>query len=466
MERLENAVVFSISVLGVEPHKAQIPYLLSQKQTKVIVGGRRSGKSHALAIEVCYHAALAVKNKQPFKQLLVAPTVDQTKLLFNKVTKLLKDSALAGLIENEVYSPFPELKFPYGGSIFVRSANESGKNLRGHSADRVIVDEAAYLQDLIILEAITPILTDSGGDLVLASTPTAKGSLFHAYFERGQTEADINLKSFHFLPADNPHIDHEFIENQKQNLTDAQFQIEYLGRFLDQTNCVFPWNHIVACATGEPEAPITNHQYVVGFDPAIQRDRSGVVVLDITCKPGKVVHLEDIKNQDYVSQTQYVVSLAQRYSGAKIVLDQTGHGLVLADLLRSKGAWVEGVTFTQQSKAELILELALVIEKHEITFPNSPLLIEELRFYESRVGSDGRIKYGAPEGGKVHDDLTTALALALKGNRQNRQIYQADSTVFNPPIFCSSNFEEPSSTHRNIVGQDGLIHSWSDWSGL
>ena len=54
-----------------------------------------------------------------------------------------------------------------GGSVIMaRTADEDGRNLRGHSADRVIVDEAAYVKDSVILEVISPMLADRDGEPV------------------------------------------------------------------------------------------------------------------------------------------------------------------------------------------------------------------------------------------------------------------------------------------------------------
>jgi len=247
MDRLENAAVFAATVLGVEPHAGQVRYLVDTHPTKVLVGGRRSGKTFSLSIEVAYHAALAIREHRPFRQLLVAPSVDQARLLFDSVVRLLRGSPLGGIIENEVRSPFPMLKLARDGVVLVRASHEGGRLLRGHSAHRVVVDESAFIGDRVIQEAVMPLLADVGGTLVLASTPGVKGALVHRLYEQGKTGTDSRVRSFTLKTIDNPHVDAEYVAAQKEQLTATQYDVEYGGVFADQAGAIFKWEDVIAC---------------------------------------------------------------------------------------------------------------------------------------------------------------------------------------------------------------------------
>lgn len=415
MNRLENAVVFAASTLGIEATVPQARYLLARRPQKILTGGRRSGKSTVLAIEIIHEAARAVRDHRTLRQLIVAPALDQARLLFSKVSSLLAGSSLGGLVQSEVQSPFPEMRLPHDGLIFVRAAHENGKHLRGHSAHRVVIDEASYMADRIIEESIGPILADSGGDLVLASTPSAKGALFHRLWERGRSGSDPRILSFTMRSLDNPHVSTDYIEAQRGQLTEAQFAAEYLGNFLDQTGNVFRFEHLVACATGAEEEPLAGHRYVIGWDPARQRDRSGVAVVDATAQPWRVVRAEDLRGADYTVQVQYVADLAARYNRAQVMMDQTGVGLALLDQLRRGPTWVEGVTFTAAVKADIVAGLALLVERHQLVLPSRSDVIDEFRYFEARVGVAGRTTFSAPESSKIHDDMVIAVGLAVFG---------------------------------------------------
>ncbi len=417
MNRIENAVVFSATVLGLVPHSEQVKYLLARQRRKVLCGARRSGKTSCLAIEIVYEAVRAIHESRPFDQLIVAPSVDQARLLFNVVGKLLRSSPLGALIEHEIHSPFPEMSLVRNGRIFLRAAHDQGRLLRGHTAHRVICDEAAFMHDVVIEEAIGPILADHpDSQLVLASSPDGKGSLFWRLWSAGQESTDDRVRSFTMKTLDNPHIDASYVESQRAELTEAQFAAEYLGEFVDQQGAAFKWDHIRACIDGgeEHETP-GSRRYRIGWDPARIRDRSGVAVVDVTEKPWRVVHVLDLRGIDYVEQVERVADLARHFEKAKVIIDMTNES-TLVELLRQAGTWCEGVRFTADEKPELVMRLQLLFERHELVLrPQDRELLQELRFYQARVTRSGHVRYGAPEGSKVHDDLVTAVALAVRG---------------------------------------------------
>jgi hypothetical protein len=461
MKRIENPVVFSATVLGMNPHSEQVKYLLARQRRKVLCGARRSGKTTSLALEIVFEAVRAIHESRPFDQLIVAPSVDQARLLFNAVGKLLRSSPLGALIEHEIHSPFPEMTLVRNGRIFLRAAHDQGRLLRGHTAHRVICDEAAFMQDIVIEEAIGPILADHpDSQLVLASSPDGKGSLFWRLWSAGQETSDDRVCSFTMKTLDNPHIDASYVESQRVELTEAQFAAEYLGQFVDQQGAAFKWDHVRACIDGgEEQATRGARRYRIGWDPARVRDRSGVAVVDVTEKPWRVVHVLDLRGVDYVEQVQRVADLARHFEGAKVVVDQTNES-TLVELLRRAGTWCEGVRFTVEKKAELVMSLQLVFERRELVLrPQDRDLLQELRFYEARVTAAGLVRYGAPEGSKVHDDLVTAVALAIHGVGSATHAPPFDEKVL-PPFMRGS---LPLGFGGPVSGPGGLPDDWGPW---
>jgi hypothetical protein len=413
IDRLRDPVVFSATTLAVEPHAAQLPYLLDQSHpVKVLLGGRRSGKSYALAVEAAFHAVRAIRERRPFRQLIVAPARDQAKLLLDRITALISASPLGGIVESEVASPFPQVTLTGGSVIFVRAASEGGRLLRGHSADRALVDEAGYLAPETITEGLAPVLSDSGGTLVLASTATSSGTWLHRTFESG-ARGDARVSSYRMLTLQNPHVDAAYVRAQREALTERAWLREYEGQFSDTTERVFAWDGVIACASGDEEGPQPGHRYTIGWDPAARKDKSAIAVLDVTAKPWRVVKMLDVRGSDYVEQVATVVALAQEYCGARIILDGTGHGAVLADLVRRHGVSFEAVVFTSESKSRLVMNLAVAIERREITFPALRDLLDEFARYEARTGPTGVTRFGAA--GRAYDDAITAMGLALRG---------------------------------------------------
>ena len=72
--------------------------------------------------------------------------------------------------------------------------------------------------------------------------------------------------------------------------------------------------------------------------------------------------------------------------------------------------YIQGVIFTNQSKANMIQSLLLAFEQSKIKILNDPILIGELQAFEETRLPGGGLRYAAPV--NDHDDCVMALALA------------------------------------------------------
>ena len=139
-------------------------------------------------------------------------------------------------------------------------------------------------------------------------------------------------------------------------------------------------------------------------------DYTVFVVLD--CH-GRVVHFDRFHRLDWSLQVARVKAAAARFARIRIYVDTTGAGEPVFEALRKEDLYVSPYPFTAKSKAALIDNLALRLERRELTLPKydlCPLLIDELEAFEFSVSEAGNIKTGAPGG--HHDDCVIALALA------------------------------------------------------
>jgi hypothetical protein len=93
-----------------------------------------------------------------------------------------------------------------------------------------------------------------------------------------------------------------------------------------------------------------------------------------------------------------------------LLIDGSGLGDPVYDELRRENIQIQNYNFTNASKKDLIENLSMMIENEQISIPNIPELINELKLYGYKTTRNGNIQYGAPEG--YHDDCVIALALA------------------------------------------------------
>lgn len=442
-KRIELAAV----LWGWKPHPTQRQWLLDDHQVKVAACGRRWGKTEAAAVDV---ATYAISNNGS-TQIIVAPTYDQSKLIARTVERLLLSNPHTRRHVKVAKTPYTEILFR-SSRIMARTADEDGRNLRGHSADRVVVDEAAFVRDEVIEEVIGPMLADRNGKLVLISTPFRKNHFYRAFIRgnRGQLQAElkkegyginseraqnpeqenqIGYRSFRFPSWENPYICRQYIEAQRRILTDRQFKVEYEAEFVDDQNSVFAWEDI-RTAVCTRQINFQSMVCVAGIDWARYSDYTAVVVLAIGDQPSAVtpaytspqyhvVAVDRFNRMEWKFQVERVADMLCRFGVRAIAADQTSIGDPLLENLkdilweeRRLDVEIEGIVFTNQIKRELIDNLAIHLARHELSFPYIEHLIRELQFYEYELTESGNVRTGARRG--YTDDCVCALALALR----------------------------------------------------
>ncbi len=116
------------------PHPGQSAYLENRSRFRVLACGRRWGKTDAAAAEM----ARRIVDSDESKQLAIAPTLAQAKIVFNRICSML---TMAGVVFATIQSPHPAIRVHEGGNkkariihvLDARSGHEA-KNLRGEGA--------------------------------------------------------------------------------------------------------------------------------------------------------------------------------------------------------------------------------------------------------------------------------------------------------------------------------------------
>ncbi|MDH7602289.1 MAG: terminase family protein [Armatimonadota bacterium] len=400
---------------GWKPHETQRIWMLNDSPVKVAACGRRWGKTESAAVDVASTAITCPGSIQ----MIVSPTYDQSRLISDTVERLLLGSSLTRSVTKVVRTPYP--KISVGRSVIMaRTADEDGRNLRGHSAHRVIVDEAAYVRDRVIQEVIAPMLADIGGRLVMISTPFGKNHFYRAFVRGQMPENEPNhaqrIRSFRFPSWLNPHIRGDYIEAQRAELTPRQFAVEYEAQFLDDQSSVFAWDDIEAAASAYPDAPVCCEFSVAGIDWARYGDYTALVAVGVEDSMLVVTGIDRFNGMGWHRQIDRAVDFLRRHKVSAVLTDQTSVGDPLLEQLRAAVVEeglemrVEGLVFTNQSKRELIDELALRFARRKIAIPRNEELLRELQYFEYQLTDSGRVKLQAVAG--CNDDLVAALALA------------------------------------------------------
>lgn len=408
----ENALKLAKRFWNWEPHsQGQLEFLTDPSPEKIAACGRRWGKSEATSVDLVMYA-LAVPSSTQF---VVAPTDDQTKIIMQAVSRRLSGIPAIRGYYSERFSPYHSISFKQKGVptvIHGRTAHDHGKGIRGNRAHRVIVEEASYISEVALSEAIRPMLADTGGDMVMIGTPAGRNHFFRKF-----NEARINprVKAFRFPSTDNPHLSAEWLENERTQASSRVWAQEYLAEFLESEGQVFR-NVLESVVTGPLPEPVGLCS--IGIDLAKTTDWTVVSVLDGIGSQREIHRFQRIS---WPAQIQRLDRIISAYPDATVYIDATGVGDPVFDQLRAAMPYARliGVKFTSAVKEQLIENLAMLLERSALSLLPHSVQTSELLSYEYKQGTGLRASYNAPEGG--HDDTVIALALSAWALRPRQE---------------------------------------------
>jgi len=279
-------------------------------------------------------------------------------------------------------------------------------NLRGEGVDNLVMDECATMKGETWSEVLRPAIIDRKGRVCFIGTPKGQNWFYDMY--RQGTESTREIKSFKYTSFDNPFLDKEEIEKARKEMPERLFQQEIMAEFIDDIGGVF--RGVRDCIQGELIEPINGHRYYMGVDLGKYQDFTVLSVIDADTR--HLVAYDRFKDINWSLQEQRILNVAGKYK-PHIIIDQGQVGDAVLEALAEKYDDIEGIKFTNENKTAMINFLSNLIEKKQISYPDIPELIEELRIYEYEQLISGKLRMNAPSG--RHDDCVISLALATWG---------------------------------------------------
>jgi hypothetical protein len=194
----------------------------SDARFKVVVAGRRFGKTYLAMREIAKHARLP--NKTTF---YVAPTYRQAK---QTVWKPLKNKLQALNWIGKVNESELTVELVNGSTISLRGA-DNFDSLRGVGLDHLIMDEFSYTKREAWTEVLRPTLSDTNGSAMFITTPAGQGNWSFDMFQKGQQEDDKEWASWQFTTLEGGRVSEDEIEQARRDLDDRTFRQEYEASF-------------------------------------------------------------------------------------------------------------------------------------------------------------------------------------------------------------------------------------------
>ena len=387
-----------------KPHKGQQQVLDSTARWKVLLTGRRFGKT-LIALIICIQRML--KGEQV---AYITPQFQLGKDFFKDILKYLPSQLIITDNKSEL---FIELKT--GGTLKFFSG-ESLDALRGRKYHYIVIDEAAFISNLEEHwnTSIRPTLSDYEGGALFISTPKGK-EYFYSLFTKGLT-GEPDYESWQFTSLDNPFFPRKEWDAAKASIPSAQFKQEYEAIAGENAANPFGTEHIrnntITTLSTEPTI-------VYGIDLAKYNDYTVIIGLDST---GCMSYFDRFQSPWIITQDK--IKLLPP-SVLKVV-DASGVGDVVYEHLQVSCQNIKGFKFTAESKPKIIYELIKDVEQGNVKY--NQITADEMNVYEYSYSSTGHIKFQAQSG--FHDDTIAALAIANHHRNQaissmNWQVYTA-----------------------------------------
>ena len=308
--------------------------VLDTKGDICLRAGRQVGKSTIISIKA---GEFAIKNRN--KSVMIISAVErQAYLLFAKVLAYIFDNYRSYIKAGKDRPTKTEIKLKNGSVIRCLPTGNDGLGIRGYTVDLLIADEAAFIGE-DVWPAVTPMLSTTGGTLILISTPLGKSGFFYSCWidETGRfTKFHINAEDIAEQREEpqrtNMKNDHIL---QRNMMTKMQYAQEYLGEFVDELRRLFPDDLIKRACILKRKPRIQGAVYYLGVDVARMGDDESTFEVIIKHSNEKLEQVDHMKTEKTLitDTVDRILLMESRYIFSKIYIDDGGVGAGVFDML-------------------------------------------------------------------------------------------------------------------------------------
>ena len=230
--RPPSYVPFTRTVSLPKPLPHQLPVLLSPARHKVVVCGRRWGKTSTGLLAT-------VRGHGPNRGSLIGAIdggtiwwIGPTFPITSSIWRQLKKAASNAWTDKSEMDK--RIEFPGGGSITVKSA-DNPDSLRGEGLDGLVVDESAFVSEQAWKAALRPALADKQGWTMHISTPNGF-NWFKDLFDRALRD---DWERWQRPTSDNPLVTQQELDEALLDMGEVLFAQEHMALFTDVAGAEF-----------------------------------------------------------------------------------------------------------------------------------------------------------------------------------------------------------------------------------
>lgn len=338
----------------------------------------------------------------------VAPSYGQARDIgYDRLKRMLAKADPAGLAWTAV-DTLLTIELANGAKLAFKTA-EKPDLLYGQDVYGLVVDEATRCRREAWI-SLRSVITYTGAPVRLIGN--VKGRRNWAYEEARKAQAgekDMSYAKLTYLDAVAAGVlPEQEAEEARRHMPEAAWRELYLAEPSDEAGNPFGLAFIRAATMPEDWR---GAKPVVAWGVDLAKYQDWTVAVGLNAR-GEVAGYQRWQTDWRNTIARLEVMLGH----TPALVDATGVGDPVLEMLHGKCPAAEGQQFTPQSKQEMMLGLVAVLHREAIKVPDGPIVRElEVFEYEPLVTEDGRVKgvrYSAPPG--MHDDCVCALALAVK----------------------------------------------------
>jgi len=372
------------------PHRGQRVVLSDTSRFRWLAAGRRWRKT-TLGVAVAVEQALKGQHI-----LWGSPTFDQARIGWSELYQSVGDVGEFRLARMEV-------GFPTSGRIIFRSL-DNPDNARGHTADGIILDEAAMIKERAWYEVLRPIISDTDGWVLALSTPKGR-NWFWQEWQRALADDDamawaaptlgVAIRDGELVREPHPleNSDFTFAEARRlyNSLPEQVFVQEFLADFIIQAGLVYDlFNRDMHVVRRDPSEFI---YWVMGLDEGYTNP---AVILLVGVDSDMRLHVfrefyERGKLQDAI--VEQAVGWGREFALSSVVVDASAASLRAAlwnsglPAEASKGKVIDGIGLLQS-----LLKVQLDGKPRLTVDPACTSTIAEIELYTWKSNKDEPVK--------------------------------------------------------------------------
>ena len=327
----------------------------------------------------------------------ITPTLKLAKKIFKDLTSVLPAELLVTCNASDLV-----IESVTGSSLWFYSA-EQGDKIRGITNNYLIIDEAAFLKNGTDLwySILSPTIKVKGEKILFISTPNGTNNLFYELAIKAQS----GIKDWAYIMRD-IYSDSfcENVEEIREQTPDIIFRQEYLCQFIEGATSFFTNYH--QCYDNTMQFNWKSALWA-GIDwSSTGKDKTVLTFINAEGQVQKY-NIEGELDRKY----EQIASILNQRKPRGVYAETNSIGEVMLNelnkLLKKKAT---GFLTTNDSKTEIIGELAVALERGDITY-NDIELDRQLGAFGYSVTKTNKLSFA---GVGEHDDATMSLAFALK----------------------------------------------------